>query len=106
MPETQPYGATVSSHKPLSGQENRSSGNFKFIDLPKVGDLTVAITGNPNSAAIDCVVMEDVSGRDPLITTIRNGSKVAVSKLRGDNNYYIATPNGAGSKNFQVSFAG
>ena len=107
MPTTQPVAATVSASKPLHGQENRSSSNFKFINLPKTGSLAVAITGNPTSEAIDCVVMEDVSGgRDPLVASLRNGTSVDSSKFKGDKNYYIATPNGAGDKNFEVSFTG
>lgn len=101
---SQPYGAGVSSYKPLSGQDNRSGDNFQFFSLPS-GDFTVQITDNPNATSLTCTVMKDVSGgRDPVISSLKNGATVSAKSFATGTNYYLASPNGAGSSNFAVIF--
>ena len=102
----QPYAAAISSNKPLRGQDNRSGPNFQFVSVPKVGNLTATVTSS-SASSLECAIMEDVSGgRDPIVTTIRNGSTVETSKFKTDKRYYLASPNGAGSTNFEVTFMG
>jgi hypothetical protein len=102
----QPYAAAISSNKPLRGQDNRSGPNFQFVSVPRTGNLTVTVTGE-SAASLECAIMEDVSGgRDPIITTIRNGSTVDASKFKDDKRYYLASPNGTGRTNFEVTFMG
>lgn len=103
---SQPYASGVSSYKPLPNQDNRSGENFSFFSLPS-GSFTVQVTDNPSSATLTCSVMEDVSGgRDPVVATLSNGATVAASKFSTSKNYYLASPNGAGSSNFAVTFVG
>jgi hypothetical protein len=101
----QPYAAAISSNQPLRGQENRSGPNFQFVSVPRIGELTVTIT-SPSSSEIECSVMEDKSGRDPVVTLIRNGITVDASKFDDNKKYYLASPNTAGRTNFEVTFMG
>ena len=99
---TQPIAAGVSESKPLKGQDNRSGPNFQFVELPKAGDITVSITG---ANGVTCSVMEDVSGgRDPVVTSLSNGTTFAASKVRTGKSYYLASPSGTDNENFSVLF--
>ena len=100
MATYQPIAAQVSAPGPLSGQKNRSSNNFQFLEVPSSGNITASMPGG-----ITCSIMQDVSGTDPVITTIQNGSSFAASKVKTGNNYYYATPGGT-STNFEVTLSG
>lgn len=103
MSTIQPLAAAVSESQPLPGQDNRSGPNFQFVELPSSGDITVSING---SNGLTCSLMQDVSGRDPVVTSLTNGSSFAASKVKTSNNYYLASPSGANSQNFAVTFSG
>ena len=101
MSTNQSIAAQVSAPKPLSGQKNRSSNNFQFLEVPSSGNVTVSMPGG-----ITCSIMQDVSGgTDPVITTIANSSAFPASKVKKGTNYYYATPGGA-STNFAVTLSG
>jgi hypothetical protein len=100
MATNQSIAAQVSASKPLSGQKNRSSENFKFLQVPSSGNITVLM---PDS--ITCSIMQDVSGTDPIVTTIKNGAAFPASKVKAGNNYYFATPGGTAT-NFAVALSG
>ncbi|HTG31449.1 MAG TPA: hypothetical protein VLB76_00860 [Thermoanaerobaculia bacterium] len=100
MSTNQSIAAQVSAPKPLSGQKNRSSENFKFLQVPASGNITVSM---PDSTT--CSIMQDVSGTDPVVTTIQNGAAFPSSKVKTGNNYYFATPGGT-STNFAVTLSG
>jgi hypothetical protein len=101
MATNQPIAAGVSAKAPLSGQDNRSGKNFQFLTVPGSGSITASLP-----ASITCAVMKDVSGgRDPVITTVSNGSSFDASKVNASDNYYLASPSGA-TLNFEVTFSG
>jgi hypothetical protein len=100
MATNQSIAAQVSAPKPLSGQNNRSSNNFQFLEVPSSGSITASMPGG-----VTCSIMQDVSGTDPIITTIQNGSSFPASKVKTGNNYYFATP-GSTSTNFAVTLSG
>lgn len=102
MSTIQPIAAAVSESQPLPGQDNRSGPNFQFVELPSSGDITVTITG---ANGVTCSLMQDVSGgRDPVVTSLTNGSSFAASKVKTSNNYYLASPSGASGQNFAATF--
>jgi hypothetical protein len=101
MATYQPIAAQVSAPAPLSGQKNRSSNNFQFLEVPSSGNVTASMPGG-----ISCSIMQDVSGgTDPIITTVTNGSTFAASKVKKGTNYYYASPGGAPT-NFEVTLSG
>ena len=102
MSTIQPVAAQVSAPKPLSGQDNRSSNNFQFLQVPSSGNITAAMP-----AGITCAIMQDVSGgRDPVVATISNGQGFPASKVSKSDNYYLATPGGTNGQNFEVTLSG
>jgi hypothetical protein len=100
MATNQAIAAQVSAPAPLSGQKNRSSNNFQFLEVPSSGSITAAMPDG-----VTCSIMQDVSGTDPVVTTITNGSSFAASKVKTGNNYYYATPSGT-STNFAATLSG
>lgn len=104
MSTIQPVAAAVSESQPLPGQDNRSGPNFQFVELPSSGDITVSVSG---SNGVTCSLMQDVSGgRDPVVTSLTNGSTFSATKVKTSNNYYLASPSGASGQNFAVTFSG
>ena len=100
MATNQSLAAQVSAPKPLSGQKNRSSNNFQFLAVPANGSIYVSMP-----KLITCTIMEDVSGTDPILTSIEDGATFSASKVKTGKNYYFATPNGTGT-NFAVTLSG
>lgn len=109
-----------SDPQPQPGQDNRSSTNSVFDELPSEGkvvsvrifnlrpdpedpDLVVETT-NQN---VSCVMMWDRPAKgDPIVTALKDRSKVDPATLERGNDYYIAKPNGAAGENFFVRFSG
>ncbi|MGE6376670.1 phosphatidylinositol-specific phospholipase C [Peribacillus muralis] len=83
-----------SESKPLSGQKNRSSQNFKILDLPTGTKGLKWVIEKDNSSVISFHVMADVSlGKDTVRwENITNGSR---TEAYVNSNYYIANPSGA-----------
>lgn len=103
---TQDIGAVVSLPSPQSGQLNRSSNNFQFLAVPGSGSITASIQGNGNAGTLTCVLVHDIGGgNDVDISPIQQGQTFAASLVETGANYYIASPNGAGT-NFAVFFSG
>jgi len=100
MATNQAIAAQVSAPKPLSGQKNRSSNNFQFLEVPSSGNITATMP-----SGVSCSIMQDVSGTDPIITTITNGSTFPASKVQTGKNYYYASPGGT-SVNFSATLSG
>ena len=102
MSTIQPVAAQVSAPKPLAGQDNRSSNNFQFLQVPTSGSITASMP-----SGITCAIMKDISGgRDPVITTVSNGSSFDASKVSKSDNYYLASPSGTNGANFEVTLSG
>ncbi|MFI8496050.1 phosphatidylinositol-specific phospholipase C [Peribacillus butanolivorans] len=89
-----------SESKPLSGQKNRSSQNFKINDLPigtKGLKWIIEPTEEDNSSNISFNVMVDVSlGNDPV--RWENISNESRTEAYTNSKYYIANPSGATNK--------
>src|SRR4051794_19646945 len=109
MSTNQPIAAVVSASGPLSGQKNRSSQNFQFFVLPSSGNVTGQVSQSPGSGSINATVFHEKGGsNDVIVGQIANGAvTIAANKLAtGGANYYIASPQNAGSLNFEVTFSG
>jgi hypothetical protein len=101
MATNQSIAAQVSAPKPLSGQKNRSSNNFQFLGVPAGGNIITASLPDK----VTCTIMQDVTGTDPIITSLENGSSFPASKVQAGKDYYFATPNGT-TTNFAVTLSG
>ncbi|HEY0512637.1 MAG TPA: hypothetical protein VGH73_12075 [Thermoanaerobaculia bacterium] len=105
MSTSQPVAAGVSSSKPLPGQSNRSSQNFQFLAVPGSGNVTVSINSNPNGGQINCKLMQDVTGTDPVIASLAQGTSFPAAQVQTGNNYYLSNPANSGGLNFEVTFS-
>jgi len=103
---SQTYASVLSQPIPLSGQKNRSSEDFSFASLPS-GNLTVTFSENPNADSILCTMLQDINlGTDKIIATLTQGQSLASELFEVGTNYYIASPQNAGSSTFLVTFSG
>jgi len=111
------------THQP--GQDNRSSDNFEFLQLPTGGNpirtRIFNLAPNPENPddpddlvevenrAITCALAWDRPAQvDPLIITFQSRTNLDPAELHLElgNDYYISTPSGAGGKDFYVRFSG
>jgi hypothetical protein len=106
--QAQTVVATVTSApSPINGNENNSSPNFEFLELPPNGNLTVSITSNPNADSITFTLWHQKNNwSDSVVkSNLANGStNVAASDVTVGDTYYIGNPSNAGGQNFVVSF--
>ena len=104
---SEPVASATSAPGPIGGNQNNSSLNFQFLELPASGNLTVNVENNSNAGSISFTLWH-VKGGMPdqkVATGLKNGStNVAVSAVELGANYYIGNPSNAGGQNFVVSF--
>ncbi|HSG40331.1 MAG TPA: hypothetical protein VLE27_11885 [Thermoanaerobaculia bacterium] len=102
---SQPIASATSAPGPINGNNNNSSLNFQFLELPASGNLSVTIENNPNSGSISCALWHVKGGLpDQKLQTLTNGATVPVSDVELGANYYIGNPSNAGGQNFVVAF--
>ncbi|HEX7185916.1 MAG TPA: hypothetical protein VF756_29095 [Thermoanaerobaculia bacterium] len=106
---SQPVASATSAPGPINGNQNNSSLNFQFLELPASGNLTVDVENNANAGSISFTLWHVKGGMpdQPVSggTGLRNGSTVQISgNLEEGANYYIGNPSNAGGQNFVVSF--
>jgi hypothetical protein len=103
----QSIAAASSEDQPQPGQKNRSGVNFQFLSVPSSGVITSYFTGASGAPGISATLVHDKGGAtDEIVAALTQAGTFDASKVAtGDNNYYIASPNDAGS-NFVVYFQG
>ncbi len=103
---SQPVASVTSSFAAINGNDNNSSLDFQFLELPASGNLTVNIENNPNAGSISFTLWQDETGKDGAVQTgLKNGSTIPISgTLSMGDSYYIGNPSNAGSENFVVTF--
>ena len=103
---SQPVASVTSSSAAIDGNDNNSSLDFQFLELPASGNLTVNIGGNPNSGSISFTLWQDETGRDGEVQKgLKNGSTIEISgNLKLGDSYYIGNPSNAGGQTFVVTF--
>jgi len=103
---SQPVASVTSSSSAINGNDNNSSLDFQFLELPASGNLTVNIENNPNAGIISFTLWQDESGRDDeVLKGLQNGTTIAISgNLKMGAEYYIGNPSNANGQNFVVTF--
>lgn len=104
---SQPVASATSAPGAINGNDNNSSLNFQFLELPASGNLTVNVENNPNSGTISFTLWHEKGGLQdkPVQTGCKNGSTISISgNVELGANYYIGNPSNAGGQNFAVSF--
>lgn len=104
---SQPVASATSAPAAIQGNDNNSSLNFQFLELPASGNLTVNVENNANLGTISFTLWHVKGGLpdEKVKTGLKNGStNVAVSDVELGANYYIGNPSNAGGQNFVVSF--
>lgn len=104
---SQPVAAACSAPGPIEGNNNNSSLNFQFLELPASGNVTVNIENNPNSGSISFTLWHVKGGLpdEKVAQGLKNGSTISISgNLELGANYYIGNPSNAGGQNFVVAF--
>lgn len=104
---SQPVASVTSAPGAINGNNNNSSLNFQFLELPASGNVTVNIENNPNSGSISFTLWH-VKGGLPdqkVAQGLKNGSTISISgNLELGANYYIGNPSNAGSQSFVAAF--
>lgn len=104
---SQPVASVTSSFSAIDGNNNNSSLDFQFLQLPASGNVTVNVENNPNSGSISFTLWHVKGGLpdEKVKSGLTNGSTISISgNLELGANYYIGNPSNAGSQNFVVSF--
>jgi hypothetical protein len=104
---SQPVASITSAPGAINGNDNNSSLNFQFLELPASGSLTANVENNPNSGTISFTLWHVKGGLqdDPVQTGVKNGTTIPISgNLELGANYYIGNPSNAGGQNFAVAF--
>lgn len=104
---SQPVASVTSAPGAINGNNNNSSLNFQFLELPASGNVTVNIENNPSSGSISFTLWH-VKGGLPdqkVQENCKNGSTISISgNLELGANYYIGNVSNAGSQNFVAAF--
>lgn len=104
---SQPVASVTSSFSAINGNNNNSSLDFQFLQLPASGNVTVNVENNPNSGSISFTLWHVKGGLpdEKVKSGLTNGSTISISgNLELGANYYIGDPSNAGNQNFVVSF--
>lgn len=104
---SQPVASVTSSSGAIEGNDNNSSLNFQFLDLPSSGNLTINVENNPNAGSISFTLWHEKGGLpdDKVKSGLMNGSTLSISgNVELGANYYIGNPSNAGNQNFVVTF--
>ncbi len=104
---SQVVASVTSAAGPIDGNENNSSPDFQFVELPASGNITVTISDNANANSISFYLWQDINNwpdkkaTDELLT---NNATFPVSDVAVGDNYYIGNPSNAGGQTFVVTF--
>ena len=96
----------ASAQGPINGNENSSSPDFGFLELPASGSLTVQIDDNPNASSITFSLWYEKNNwpDSEVQSGLKNGATLQVSKVDVGDTYYIGNPSNAGNQSFVVTF--
>jgi len=103
---SQPVASATSAPGAIKGNDNNSSLNFQFLDLPASGSLTVNVENSPSAGSITFTLWH-VKGGLPdkeVKKDLKNGSTLPVSDVELGANYYIGNPKNANNQNFVTTF--
>jgi hypothetical protein len=103
---SQVVASVTSAAGPINGNENNSSPDFQFVELPASGNLAVTVSGNPNSSSISFNLWRDINNwpDKEIVTGLTNDSTLPVSEVEMSDKYYIGNPSNAGGQTFVVTF--
>jgi hypothetical protein len=103
---SQVVASVTSAAGPINGNENNSSSDFQFLELPASGNLTVTVSGNPNSDSITFNLWRDISAwpDKEIAGPLANNATMPVSDVQMGDSYYIGNPSNAGGQTFVVTF--
>lgn len=100
----QSIASVASMSAPEPGQKNRSSPNFKFLDVPSDGEISASFIAVDNPSEVLATLMQDKRlGSDVIISSLKQNGTFPAEKVNADDNYYIASPDNV-SSNFIVNF--
>lgn len=102
---SKPVAAVTSAPSQIGGNDNNTSLDFQFLELPASGNLTVSIENNPNPGGITFNLWHSEAGRDGKVATdLKSGSLILASSVSEGDDYYIGNASNAGGQNFVVVF--
>jgi hypothetical protein len=104
---SQVVASVTSAAGPINGNENNSSPDFQFLELPASGNLTVTVSGNPNASSITFNLWKDINNwpdKEVNQAPLGNNSTLPVSDVQMGDEYYIGNPSNAGGQTFVVTF--
>ncbi len=105
---SQVVASVTSAAGPINGNENNSSPDFQFVELPASGNLTITVSDNPNASSISFNLWRDINNwPDKEVKGgegLTNNSTLPVSAVEMDDKYYIGNPSNAGGQTFVVTF--
>lgn len=103
---SQVVASVTSAAGPINGNQNNSSPDFKFVELPASGNLTVTVSNNPNADAITFYLWKDINNwpDKQLQPMLGNNATLPVSEVSMGDEYYIGNPSNAGGQTFVVTF--
>lgn len=103
---SQVVASVTSAAGPINGNENNSSPDFQFVELPASGNLTVTVSENPNSSSISFNLWRDINNwpDKEIVQGLTNNSTMPVSDVEMGDKYYIGNPSNAGGQTFLVTF--
>jgi len=105
---SQVVASVTSAAGPINGNENNSSPDFQFVELPASGNLTITISDNPNANSISFNLWRDINNwPDSEVKGgegLTNNSTLPVSSVEMGDEYYIGNPSNAGGQTFVVTF--
>ena len=100
---SRPIAIVVSEAQPLTGQTQRSSGNFSSNWYGNTMNCKVVVSDNANAGIIVFDIKQDNQGNDPTIRqNVKNGDTFTISSR---DNLYIANAVNANGHTFTVTFA-
>jgi hypothetical protein len=100
----QSIASVASMPAPEPGQKNRSSPNFKFVDVPASGEISSTFIAVDNPSAVLATLMQDKRlGNDVIISLLTQNGSFPAGKVNTTDSYYIASPDDV-SSNFVVNF--
>ncbi|HEX6903840.1 MAG TPA: hypothetical protein VF789_29285 [Thermoanaerobaculia bacterium] len=104
---SQVVASVTSAAGPIDGNENNSSPDFQFVELPASGNLTVTVSDNPNAGSISFYLWKDINNwpdKKAVDYSLSNNSTFPVSDVEMGDSYYIGNPSNAGGQTFVVTF--
>ena len=104
---SQVVASVTSAAGPINGNENNSSPDFQFVELPATGNLTITVSDNPNASSITFNLWRDINNwpDKEIETGLMNNSTMPATNVETSDKYYIGNPSNAGGQTFVVTFS-